>query len=307
MFAIIGIVVVFGAIVGGYLMEHGNLMVLLQPAELLIIGGAALGTMFIANPLPVIIRIFKGCIGVFVPSPFSKPFYLQHLKMLNELFHYARKNGAVKLEADIEEPHKSPLFKNYPGFLKNHHALHFVCDTLRMYISGGVGSFELDQMMELDMEVHHQSANVPVSSLTTIADSLPGLGIVAAVLGVVITMGALGGPPEEIGHKVAAALVGTFLGILLCYGFFGPLASNMAKLNDADAQFYHCLRVAVNAFIRGSAPILAIEFARRTIPADLRPTFQEMEQFCKRGAATPAPGAAPEPAGAPEPAAADKG
>lgn len=305
MFAIIGIVVVIGAIVGGYLMEHGNLMVLVQPAELLIIGGAALGTMLVANPLPIVIRILKGFTGVFLPSPFSKPFYLQHLKMLNELFHYARKNGAVKLEADIEEPQKSPLFKNYPVFLKNHHALHFVCDTLRMYISGGVGSFELDQMMELDMEVHHQSASVPVASLTTIADSLPGLGIVAAVLGVVITMGALGGPPEEIGHKVAAALVGTFLGILLCYGFFGPLASNMAKLNDAEAQFYHCLRVAVNAFIRGSAPILAIEFARRTIPADLRPTFQEMEQYCKRGGAAPAPGAAP--GAAPEPAAAGKG
>ena len=305
MFAIIGIVVVFGAIIGGYLMEHGNLMVLLQPAELIIIGGAALGTMLIANPLPIVIQIFKGLVGVFLPSPFSKAFYLQHLKMLNELFHHARKNGAVKLEADIEDPQKSPLFKNYPGFLKNHHALNFVCDTLRMYISGGVGSFELDQMMELDMEVHHQSASTPVASLTTIADALPGLGIVAAVLGVVITMGALGGPPEEIGHKVAAALVGTFLGILLCYGFFGPLASNMTKLNDAEAQFYHCLRVAVNAFIRGSAPILAIEFARRTIPADLRPSFQEMEQFCKRGAA-PAAGAAPEAAAAPEPAAAGK-
>jgi len=306
MFAIIGIVVVFGAIVGGYLMEHGNLTVLLQPAELLIIGGAALGTMLIANPLPVVIKIFKGCISVFLPSPFSKAFYLLHLKMLNELFHHARKNGAVKLEADIEDPQKSPLFKNYPAFLKNHHALNFVCDTLRMYISGGVGSFELDQMMELDMEVHHQSASTPVAALSTIADSLPGLGIVAAVLGVVITMGAIGGPPEEIGHKVAAALVGTFLGILLCYGFFGPLASNMTKLNDAEAQFYHFLRVGVNAFIRGSAPILAIEFARRTIPADLRPTFQEMEQFCKRGGAGAAPGAKPEADATPEPAAAGK-
>jgi len=152
MFAIIGIVIVFGAIVGGYLMEHGNLMVLVQPAELLIIGGAALGTVLIANPLSIIIRIGKGLIGVFMPSRFSKGFYLDHLKMLNELFQYARKHGAVKLEADIEEPRKSEVFKKYPKFLNNHHALHFVCDTLRMYISGGVGSFELDQMMELDME-----------------------------------------------------------------------------------------------------------------------------------------------------------
>ncbi len=294
MFAIIGIVVVFGAIAGGYLMEHGNIRVLLQPAELLIILGAAIGTILIANPLPIIIRIGKGVVGIFTPSAFSKQFYLDHLKMLNELFHYARKHGAAKLETDVEEPHKSQVFSKYPRFLSNHHALHFVCDTLRMYITGGVGSFELDQMMELDMEVHHQEANAPVAALTTVADSLPGLGIVAAVLGVVITMGALGGPPEEIGHKVAAALVGTFLGILLCYGLFGPLAANMGKANDAEAQFYHCLRVAVAAFVRGSAPILSVEFARRTIPADVRPSFQEMEAFCKNRAAGPQAAPAPE-------------
>jgi chemotaxis protein MotA len=285
MFAIIGILVVFGAIVGGYLMEHGNLSVLLQPAELLIIGGAALGTILIANPLATIIRIGKGVLGVFLPSIFSRDFYLEHLKLLNDLFQHARKYGATKLESDVEDPQKSPLFSKYPRFLKNHHAVQFVCDTLRMYITGSVGSFELDQMMELDMDVHHQDANAPVAALSAVADSLPGLGIVAAVLGVVITMGALGGPPEEIGHKVAAALVGTFLGILLCYGLFGPLAASMGKANEAEAQFYHCLRVGVAAFVRGSAPILSIEFARRTIPAQVRPTFQEMEQFCKASAA----------------------
>ncbi len=306
MFAIIGIVVVFGAIAGGYLMEHGNIMVLLQPAELLIILGAAIGTILIANPLPIIIRIGKGAIGVFKPGVFSRDYYLEHLKMLNELFQYARKHGAAKLEGDVEEPQKSAVFSKYPRFLGNHHALNFVCDTLRMYITGGVGSFELDQMMELDMEVHHQDANAPVAALTTVADSLPGLGIVAAVLGVVITMGALGGPPEEIGHKVAAALVGTFLGILLCYGLFGPIAASMGKANEAEAHFYHCLRVAVAAFVRGSAPILSVEFARRTIPAEVRPTFPEMEQFCKKKApgpeAAPAPGSPAAPEAAPAPA-----
>jgi len=308
MFAIIGMVVVLGAVVGGYLMEHGNLLVLLQPAELLIIGGAALGTILIANPLPIIIAIGKGAIGVFLPGKYTKAFYLEHLKLLNELFHYARKQGAVKLEADIEEPEKSPLFKKYPNFLKNHHALQFVCDTLRMYVSGGVGAFELDQMMELDLDVHHQTANVPVAALSSMADALPGLGIVAAGLGVVVTMGALGGPPEEIGHKVAAALVGTFLGILLCYGFFGPIAANMSRANEAEAQFYHCLRVGVAAFIRGAAPILSVEFARRTIPAGVRPTFKEMEQNCKRPAAA-APGkdgAAKGPVETPEPVGAAK-
>ena len=308
MFAIIGIVVVFGAIVSGYLLEHGNLKVLVQPAELLIIGGAALGTILIANPLPTIIRIGKGAIGVFKPSVFSKAFYLEHLKMLNELFQYARKHGAAKLESDVEEPGKSQVFSKYPRFLANHHALHFICDTLRMYITGGVGSFELDQMMELDMEVHHQESAAPVAALTTVADSLPGLGIVAAVLGVVITMGALGGPPEEIGHKVAAALVGTFLGILLCYGLFGPLAANMGKANEAEAHFYHCLRVGVAAFVRGSAPILSVEFARRTIPAEVRPTFQEMENFCKNRAAAPGAPAngAPQPGSEAAPAPAEK-
>src|SRR6266850_5293574 len=288
MFAIIGIVIVFGAIVGGYLMEHGNLMVLVQPAELLIIGGAALGTVLIANPLSIVIRIAKGLLGVFMPSRFSKGFYLDHLKMLNELFQYARKHGAVKLEADIEEPNKSEVFKKYPKFLSNHHALHFVCDTLRMYISGGVGSFELDQMMELDMEVHHATANAPVAALSTVADALPGLGIVAAVLGVVITMGSLGGPPEEIGHKVAAALVGTFLGILLCYGFIGPLAQRMSKSADEERAFLNVLRAAIVAFLKGIAPVLAVEIGRRVVPVHVRPSFKEMEKTCKGGSA-PAP------------------
>jgi chemotaxis protein MotA len=291
MFAIIGIALVLGAIVGGYLMEHGQLLVLLQPAELLIIFGAAVGTVLIANPLPTLLKLVKGLGGVFGASRFSKAFYLDNLKMLNELFQIARKNGLMKLEADVEQPEKSAVFTKYPVFLKNHHALYFVCDTLRMSISGGVGAFDLDQMMEADMDVHHQEIQAPVAALSTMADSLPGLGIVAAVLGVVITMGALGGPPEEIGHKVAAALVGTFLGILLCYGFFGPLAANMGTANTAEANYLQCLRVGITSFVKGFAPIMAIEFARRVIPAEVRPTFQEMEKACK-SAAKAAPAAA---------------
>ena len=288
MFAIIGIVVVFGAIIGGYLMEHGKLAVLLQPAELVIIFGAAVGTVLIANPLSVLIRIGRGIAGAFANSKYTRAFYLENLKMLHELFQVARKQGLMKLEGDIEQPEKSAVFSKYPKFLNNHHALYFVCDTLRMFISGGVGAFDLDQMMESDMEVHHQEAGAPVAALSTMADSLPGLGIVAAVLGVVITMGALGGPPEEIGRKVAAALVGTFLGILLCYGLFGPLASNMAKATDAEHQYYQFLRVAIISSVKGFAPIMAVEFARRTIPAEFRPTFQEMEATCKGGGAAAA-------------------
>jgi chemotaxis protein MotA len=284
MFSIIGIVVVFGAIAAGYLMEHGNLRVLLQPAEFVIIFGAAIGTLLIANPLPVVMRMVKGIGGAFGGAKFTKAFYLENLKMLNEVFSYARKSGMAKLEADVEDPSKSAVFSKYKNFIKDHHATFFVCDTLRMAISGGVGHFDLDQMMEQDMEVHHREAGAPVAALSTVADALPGLGIVAAVLGVVITMGAIGGPPEEIGKKVAAALVGTFLGILLCYGLFGPLAGSMTKINEAEAEYYNFLRVAVISFIKGIPPIMAVEFARRNIPSACRPTFKEMEKTCKGGA-----------------------
>ncbi|WP_321473785.1 flagellar motor stator protein MotA [uncultured Paludibaculum sp.] len=281
MFVLIGIAIVFGAIIGGYLLEHGNLMVLVQPAELVIIGGAALGTVFVGNPMHTIIGMGKALKGALKGSQFTKAFYLEQLRMLNDIFVYARKNGMAKLESDLDEPEKSAVFSKYPAFLSNHAALEFFCDTVRMAISGGVGPFELDQLMELDMEVQHHEGAEPSAALTTVADALPGLGIVAAVLGVVITMGALGGPPEEIGHKVAAALVGTFLGILLCYGFLGPLASNISKINDEHGQYMGFMRMAILAFVKGTAPSLAIEFARRAIPTHLRPGFKETETAIK--------------------------
>jgi chemotaxis protein MotA len=294
MLVIIGIVVVFGAIIGGYLMEQGNLMVLMQPAELLIIGGAALGTIFVANPLPIVIAMFKGLLGILKPSRFTRKFYLEQLKMLNDIFVFARKNGMARLEADVDDPAKSAVFSKYPGFLKDHHGLAFFCDTVRMAISAGVGAFELDQLMETDLEVQHTENQIPITALNTVADALPGLGIVAAVLGVCITMGSIGGPPEEIGKKVAAALVGTFLGILLCYGFLGPLASNMAKGCDEEAQYMQFLRMATLAFIKGLAPQLAVEFARRSIPTSVRPSFQETEGMIRgRSSADAAAAAAP--------------
>ncbi len=283
MFAIVGMLIVIASVVGGYLLSKGHMEILFQPYELLIILGSAIGTLLVANPLPVVIGIIKAMMGILKGSPYTKPVFLEHLKMLNEVFSTARKNGIVKLEPDVEEPDKSQLFAKYPTFIKNHHAVHFVADTLRMAITGGVGHFDLDQMMELDMEVHHHEANGPVSALSTMADALPGLGIVAAVLGIVITMGSLGGPPEEIGHHVAAALVGTFLGILLCYGFFGPMAGMMTKINDAEKEYYNFLRVGLISFIKGSAPILAVELARRSIPNHIRPSFKEMEKACKGG------------------------
>src|SRR5438477_2574821 len=282
MFTIIGILVVFGAVIGGYLLEHGNIKVLLQPAELLIIGGAGMGTVLIANPVHVLKKIAGGVMGVFGGSKFGKQQYLAYLKMMYDLFNKARKQGLVALEADVEEPDNSQIFASNPAFLKDHHVRNFVCDTMRTAVAG-IESFEIDQAMEADMEVHHQGSTQPIAALSSMADSLPGLGIVAAVLGVVITMGALGGPPEEIGHKVAAALVGTFLGILLCYGLIGPIAASMSKASEEEHAYYHVLRVAIVSFIKGTPPTVAVEFARRAIPHHVRPSFQDTEKYIKGG------------------------
>lgn len=287
MFAIIGIVVVFGCVVAGYLMEHGNLRVLIQPAELVIIGGAAMGTVLIANPLHILKKIAGGIGGVFGGSKFGKQTYIDALKMLYELMNKARKDGLMALETDVEEPEKSPIISKNTTFVKNHHVCAFVCDSMRMAISG-VDAFDLDQMLDLDLEVHHHDATQPTAALSTMADSLPGLGIVAAVLGVVITMGALGGPPEEIGHKVAAALVGTFLGILLCYGLIGPIAANMTKAAEEEHAFLYVMRVMMVAFLKGSAPIMAVEVARRAVPGHVRPSFKELEAACRGGGAAAA-------------------
>src|SRR5271168_3139461 len=284
MFVIIGIVVVFGAVVGGYLMEHGNLKVLVQPAELVVLGGAAIGTLLIANPLHILKAVAGGVTGVFGGSKYDKTKYLETMKMMFELLSRARKEGLMALESDSDAPDKSPVFSKYPKFLKDHHALHFVCDTIRMASGGGVEAFDVDQMMEMDMDTHHHEAGIVVAALSTVADALPGLGIVAAVLGVIITMGALGGPPEEIGHKVAAALVGTFLGILLCYGFLGPIAANIKKQTDAEAEYFLVLRMGMLAYIKGVSPLLALEAARRAIPHHVRPSFQEMDSACRKQA-----------------------
>jgi chemotaxis protein MotA len=288
MFTIIGIVIVSGAVLAGFLMEHGPLAVLIQPAEVIIILGAATGTVLIANPPHVLKQIISGITGVFGSSPYTRQRYLDTLKMMYELFGRARRDGMMALESDSDAPDKSPIFSKYVSFMKEHHALDFVCDSIRMASGGSIEPFDADQMIELDMDVHHHSATLPIAALSTMADSLPGLGIVAAVLGVVITMGALGGPPEEIGKKVAAALVGTFLGILLCYGLVGPIAASMTKAADDEHAYYYVLRVLIISFMKGAPPTVAVEFGRRAIPGHLRPPFSETEKYIKEKTAAPA-------------------
>jgi chemotaxis protein MotA len=293
-FAIIGIVLVFGAVIGGFLMEKGHLAVLVQPAEVLIIAGAAIGTLLTANPLHILKQIIGALLGTLGSSKFGKARYLSTLKMMFDLMNKARRGGLLAIEADIEKPEESEIFKEYPDFLKDHHVSHFVCDTMRMIVTGGVEPFDMDQMLELDMEVGHHGASAPIAALSTVADALPGLGIVAAVLGVVITMGALSGPPEELGKKVAAALVGTFLGILLCYGVVGPLSSNMSKAADEEHSYLNVLRVLMLASMKGHAPQIVVEVARRAIPVHVRPSFEELEAACRGESAAPAAAVAEE-------------
>jgi chemotaxis protein MotA len=289
MFPILGIVVVFGCIAAGYLIEKGNLLVLMQPAELLIILGAAIGTVLIGNPPHLLKSIVSSVFTVFKGTRYSAAFYLDTLKFLNDFFGVSRKNGLTALEKDLDEPDKSALFKRHTSFSSNQQVMHFFCDTMRTLLAGGVEIHDLDHVMETDLEVLHRQSRLPAGALSTMADSLPGLGIVAAVLGVVITMGSLGGPPEEIGHKVAAALVGTFLGILLCYGFLGPIAANIKKQTDSESDYFLCLRLGLLAYMKGVSPLLALEAARRAIPHHVRPTFQEMDKACRKQpvAATP--------------------
>jgi chemotaxis protein MotA len=281
MLIIVGFLIVFFSVIGGFLMEGGQLLVLFQPAEFVIIGGAMIGSIIVSLPiktLKLLISQIKGTLG----SPPTKDSYTNLLVMLYEIFQIARKDGLVALESHVEKPHESPVLSKYPEFLANHHLLDFFADTMRLIQSGVVPAHDLEALIDTDLEVHHAEVGKPPAALSKVGDSLPGLGIVAAVLGVVITMGAIGGPPEEIGHKVGAALVGTFLGILLCYGFVQPLATNMENVNSENAQCYQIIQHALMGFHKGMAPSIAVELGRRSISSAVRPGFIELEEACRQ-------------------------
>jgi len=272
-----GLAVVIGSVATGYLLEEGNLFVLLQPAELLIIAGGALGIVLIACPARNLRLLFRAVFATFRQRSYTRDTYLETLKLLYVLFYLGRGSGRVTLEHHVEAPYESEVFQEHPLVLRDREATDFICDSFRMAISAGLSEAEVERLMVLDMEVQRSGRQQPLRVLVNVADSLPGLGIVAAVLGVVVTMRALGGPAGEIGQKVAAALVGTFFGILLCYGVVGPLSSRMESLSKARTEYLQTLRVAIAAFFRGSMPLLACEAARRSIPLDLRPALEDME------------------------------
>ena len=280
MLALLGITLVFGAVLGGYLLEKGNPWVLLQPAELLIIAGAALGNILVANPPAVLRKMFKGIRETFHAPKHSRESYLLHLRMLFEVFSFARRSGGMlALESEVEEPDSGQIFSNYPDLLKDRVTLDFFLDSLRLLVLGASTANDLDHLMDLDMDIQHRGRQEPVRALHAVADALPGLGIVAAVLGVVITMQSIGASPELIGEKVAAALVGTFLGILLCYGVVGPVASRLDSRTEQHTHHLQVLRTGTVAFARGVSPIFAVEAARRSIPIESRPGFEENADY----------------------------
>lgn len=283
MLAIVGAIVVLGCVIGGYLMEGGNLHVLIQPAELVIIFGAALGGFIIASPMKVIKNVMGGVFKVLKSKGFSKDDYLDALLLLGEIFNKIRKDGLISIEGDVDNPESSSIFSKYPKMLSNHHALAYVTDTLRTIITTSIATHELEALLEADMEIHHEEMMVPSNSIATVADSLPGLGIVAAVLGIVLTMGNISEPPEVLGHSIGAALVGTFLGVLTCYGFVGPLAKNLETIASEETEFMNVLKVGLVSFVSGGTPQIAIEFARRVIPSKVKPSFEEVEEAMREG------------------------
>lgn len=285
MFLILGLVIVFGSIIGGYLMHHGNLAVLNQPSEFVIIGGAGLGAMVMGNTPAVIKGIFKAILGLLKPNPYNNKVYGELLQVLYEVFHKARKDGLVGLESHIEDPEKSDIFSKYPSFLANHHAVHLLCDTLKVLLTGAVEDHHLADILDQDLEQHHHEAHQVPQAISTIGDAMPGFGIVAAVLGVVITMGAIGGEASVIGQKVGAALVGTFLGILLAYGVFGPIAKAIEGRLATEHAYLLCIKTALLSFARGDSPRTAVEFARRNIEPHERPSFSELEELTRKKAA----------------------
>jgi len=282
MFVIIGISVVLASVIGGYLMEHGNLSVLVQPSEIVIIFGAALGSFLIASPSNLVKSISKDIFSIFGSGGAGKTAYLEILSLLNMAFSKIRKDGLISIESDIENPKKSPMFIKYKTVVSNNHALDFICDNLKVMISTNMTPFELENLLDIDINARSHDEMLPSVSIGKVADALPGLGIVAAVLGVVLTMGKIDQPPIVLGHSIGAALVGTFLGVLMCYGFVGPISTNLEHKAKEKEVYFEVIKVSLVAFIGGSAPQMSVESGRRAIPGSHRPSFAELEKAIRK-------------------------
>ena len=278
---IFGTLLVIACVFGGFIISGGQLLALWHPPELMIILGGATGAFIIANPPAVLKASAGGLVGILKGSKYNKATYMDLLSLMHNLFAKARKEGLMALEADIDEPHESEIFSQFPKIAKNHHMIDFICDYLRLMVGGNMNAFELESLMDVEMETHHHEASAGPSAVATMSDGLPGFGIVAAVMGVVITMGFISEPPAVLGQKVGAALVGTFLGILFAYGFVGPMGKAMETQVEEDAMLFGCTKTCILATLNGYTPQIAVEFGRKALASNVRPSFTELEEHIK--------------------------
>jgi chemotaxis protein MotA len=285
MLVLIGLVVVTLSVFVGFVLEGGPLLLLLQPVELLIIGGSAIGTLLIGTSPAVLRQLIRQVLAAMKPTPYSRAFYLDLLQLMYELLVKAKKSGLIALEQDLARPAESPIFGKHPLFTRQNEALEFICEGLGMLVDGTMRADDFDAVLEAHLETHHDEETKAATLLTKVGDALPGLGIVAAVLGIVITMQHVDGKPEEIGQHVAVALVGTFLGILLSYGYVQPLAANLEGQADATSRYLRCIKNGLVAFARGAPPLIAVEVARHVIFSDERPEAEELSESCRSVAA----------------------
>lgn len=286
MLLIVGLVIVIASVCGGYLMAGGHMMLLMQPSEFVIILGAAGGSMLVSTPPRILVRLLAQCKEL-LSAGLTQGDYADLLSMLYQVFRISQQSGVMALEEHFEHPEQSAILSKYPKFLARHQSVAFLSDSFKVIIVGGMAPHDLEALMEEDLQVHHDDERSPSSALMKVADALPGLGIVAAVLGIVITMQAIDGPPAEIGHHVGAALVGTFLGILLSYGFAQPLAGALEQRVQDDGRYELCMKVGILATFKGLPPAIAVEFARRVLPHEVRPSFEETERLCRASRSDP--------------------
>lgn len=280
MLLIVGLLIVVASVFGGFLMAGGALAVLYQPSEFLVIGGAAIGSLVISTPGKVL-KLTVAQLKTVMGAGFTRADYVDLLSMLYLVFKQVQQSGVMSLESHFEDPARSSIMSRYPKFLARQEAVDFLADSAKVIIVGGIAAHDLEALMDEDLHVHHQEALAPAGALNKIGDALPGLGIVAAVLGIVITMGHIDAPPAEIGRHVGSALVGTFLGILLAYGFVQPIAVSLEQRVAHDQYYCLCIKTGLLAVYKGNPPAIAVEFARRVLPHDVRPSFNETEQFCR--------------------------
>ncbi len=282
MFVILGYIIVCGSVFGGFALAGGHLAALFQPLELLMIGGAAAGAFMVGNNTKAMKATLKALPTLLKGSRYNRELYMEMMALLFDVLSKVRKEGLMSIEGDIEAPAESPVFSKYPGVLQDHHIVEFMTDYLRLMVSGNMDAFQIENLMDNEIETHHHEASVPVHVIAKLGDGLPAFGIVAAVMGVVHTMESVGIPPSELGMLIAHALVGTFLGILLAYGFVGPLSGLLEQKNEEAGKMFQCVKVTLLASLNGYAPALAVEFGRKVLYSTERPTFAELEDHIKK-------------------------